>query len=49
MDSSAEVLEQTMRLLHPVMPFLTEEIWQTVLPKDGEENDNNIELSITNC
>lgn len=43
---AADVLEQTMRLLHPVMPFLTEEIWQQ-LPKVGEENDNNIELSIT--
>ncbi|MDQ0174333.1 valine--tRNA ligase [Bacillus chungangensis] len=31
----AYVLDQTMRLLHPFMPFLTEEIWQN-LPHNGE-------------
>ncbi|MFS0506786.1 valine--tRNA ligase [Bacillus altitudinis] len=31
----AYVLDQTMRLLHPFMPFLTEEIWQH-LPHEGE-------------
>jgi valyl-tRNA synthetase len=29
------VLSDTMRLLHPIMPFLTEEVWQQ-LPHDGE-------------
>ena len=31
----AYVLDHTMRLLHPIMPFITEEIWQN-LPHEGE-------------
>jgi valyl-tRNA synthetase len=30
-----ETLETTMRLLHPFMPYITEEIWQTI-PHQGE-------------
>ena len=30
-----ETLDITMRLLHPFMPFITEEIWQTI-PHEGE-------------
>ncbi len=34
------VLENVMRLLHPIMPYITEEIWQKISPMLGIEGDS---------
>ena len=37
----AHVLERTLRLLHPFMPFITEEIWQNLRSKLPQEGDDS--------
>ncbi len=34
-----QVFESLLRLLHPIMPYITEEIWQTIKPLSGAMGD----------
>ncbi len=44
--TAADILEQTMRLLHPFMPFLTEEIWQQLSLNRTDTTEDETSITI---
>ena len=44
--AALDTLEQTMRLLHPFMPFLTEEIWQQLLLNRTDTTEDETSVTI---
>ena len=42
----AHVLERTLRLLHPFMPFITEELWQALLRRLPAEGDPPVSIMV---
>ena len=43
--NAAQILANSMQLLHPIMPFITEEIWQKLTDLLGEKQTSSIMIS----
>jgi len=43
---AVHVLEGTLKVLHPVMPFITDEIWHFVLPRSSSESIASSEMPV---
>ncbi len=44
-DTLLNVLESVLRVLHPIMPFISEELWQVVAPIAGRKQSESIMIS----